>query len=458
MISRNDQQVVKEAIIAGTIDAAIATEANLVDEILLTMKRNGVIDGLSKHIKDHRERRAIPFEMVLTLAFAAKMKLASSLTDVPFAVRSAKTLAELGYCMWDTERDLSKGLMDEGCIRALVGKYEADEWIAGYNDYVQKHVLQTMKMEANIHILDATKIEVNPKNDKYEGAEVIKDCDGTYQRGYKLACLRGVIGDRGIIEEIRFGGLKTHDLKLSEEMIRTSSVLKPGDILMMDRGFIDRELINDLKSVRGVDVYIPLRKGMSAYNEAVKIAREQNQWLSHPNSKRKGQKIAQVENLGMFYESASPEKDVDLTGCVVWDKDKDEYYVFVTTAIGVSARRLISTYELRPEIEEDYRQIKDLWNIEAFRSKKLPVIAFHIMAVLVGYLYFQLFAGTLQGVRWAGKSLPAALKKYNDVEAVNVIICVGQSYAVYSLLKIMQLYASLGSDVRARLDVVLALA
>jgi hypothetical protein len=75
MISRNDQQVVKETIIAGAIDAAIATEANLVDEILLTMKRNGVIDGLSKHIKDHRERRAIPFEMVLTLAFAAKMKL-----------------------------------------------------------------------------------------------------------------------------------------------------------------------------------------------------------------------------------------------------------------------------------------------------------------------------------------------------------------------------------------------
>jgi hypothetical protein len=83
------------------------------------------------------------------------------------------------------------------------------------------------------------------------------------------------------------------------------------------------------------------------------------------------------------------------------------------------------------------------------------IILFHILCVLLGYLFFQLFAQTLEEERWAGKSLPVALKKYNEKEPISVIVCVGQYFAVYPLLEIMQLYASLGADVRARLDAAL---
>jgi hypothetical protein len=317
MISKQDWAQVTESIKAGNIDAAIGSEANLVDEVLLAMNRAGVIGGLGAHIQDKRERRGIPFHLVLTLGIAAKMKVASNLTDIPFAIRSAKTLGELGYCMWDTERELGKGLMDEGSIRKLVGKYKPEDWLDGYNGYVQRHVLPTMNIVPDIHILDVTKLEVNLDNENYEGAEVTKDTDGVVQRGYKLGTLRGISGDRGFIEEICFGSIKDHDFKLSEGMLRNTAIFKPGDIVLMDRGFIDRDVINFLKDERGVDVYIPLRNNMIAYEDAVYISKTQNIWHPHPNKKRKTQKIAFVKDAGAMWQSEHPENDVPLNACVV---------------------------------------------------------------------------------------------------------------------------------------------
>lgn len=44
--------------------------------------------------------------------------------------------------------------------------------------------------------------------------------------------------------------------------------------------------------------------------------------------------------------------------------------------------------EMRPEIEEDCRQLKNFWNLEDFKSTKLCLITFHIICVLLGCLMF----------------------------------------------------------------------
>ncbi|MDR1568952.1 MAG: hypothetical protein LBS72_00510 [Oscillospiraceae bacterium] len=157
----------------------------------------------------------------MALAIAAKMKVATSLTDIPYAITDMHTLQEIGYVLLEHDRSLSEGLMDEGSIRHLVGAYKTEDWIRSYNSYVRSHVLPMLDCEPNIHILDCTKIEVNMDNENYEGATIAKDSDGAH-RGYKLATLRGICGDRGIIEEIRFDGINVHDLELSREMIENT--------------------------------------------------------------------------------------------------------------------------------------------------------------------------------------------------------------------------------------------
>jgi len=116
----------------------------------------------------------------------------------------------------------------------------------------------------------------------------------------------------------------------------------------------------------------------------------------------------------------------------------------VTTDIEKSAKQIIQTYELRPEIEEDYRQLKDFWCLENFKSTKIKVIAFHIVCTLLGYFMFQLYVGMEEGRCWSGKSLPIILKKYVPPEKPKaVMIYKDQYFAVFGFVAFLHLYASL---------------
>jgi hypothetical protein len=217
-ITQESKEKVLAAIQQGRIDAADISQPNFIDGILLKMKELGVVDELCRIIADRRQANAsIPLEFIWILSIAAKMKIHTSLTDIPYAIMDAELLLPLGYSLWDTDRDLEKGLMSEGSIRNLLGKYEQNELITGYNHCIQEHILPKMEIAADVHILDCTELEVELSNENYEGSTVV-NIDGA-RRGYKLATLRGITGDSGVIEDIRFGTMSDHDLELSREMI-----------------------------------------------------------------------------------------------------------------------------------------------------------------------------------------------------------------------------------------------
>lgn len=455
-ICQNDKKKVYGAIRTGNIDAAEMSFPNLIDDILLTMKKRGLTDLLPQALPDkRRDNSHIPFDILLCLAVAAKLKCKTSLTDVPFAVTEAELLAELGWNIWDNERDINEGLFSESVMRKLLAKYSSGEWVSFYNDYVQKHLLCKLDLQPNIHILDCTKILVNLDNENYENSSVVK-IDGETMRGYKLGVLRGVLDDSGIAEEIVFGTLKTHDLEQCREMLRNTPCFRESDILINDRGFLSREMINYLKNVRKVDTYIPAKEDMTVYQDAVKLATAGGKWQKHPNRKRKDQEIQLVTDLGPLWESARPQEDVPINACVVHDKKKNKYFVFMTTDTGRTARQIINTYELRPEIEEDFRQMKDFWKLEDFKSTKYNYITYHIVMTLIGYLYFQVYKNLDEGKPYVGKSLPVVVKNYKETRPKMVIIYVGQHFGIFPFLEFLQLYAECTLEIRRLLDPILA--
>ena len=105
-------------------------------------------------------------------------------------------------------------------------------------------------------------------------------------------------------------------------------------------------MLNYLKLNRGVDTYVPLKKNMETYNQAVLGAKDQNVWETHPNKKRKNQFISSISGMGLYWQSENPDNDVPINSCVVWDKGTNEYFVFVTTDTRASAKDIIRTYEL----------------------------------------------------------------------------------------------------------------
>ncbi len=113
------------------------------------------------------------------------------------------------------------------------------------------------------------------------------------------------------------------------------------------------------------------------------------------------------------------------------------------------------TYELRPEIEEDYRQLKDFWKIEDFKSTKINIILFHIVCVLFGYLFFQLYTLLPEGSELLHKSLPIILKNYMPQVQPYVVLYVGYEFGVLTLFDTMELYAHCNENTRKKFKEVL---
>ena len=280
-ICQKDKEKVFEAIRTGKIDAAEMSFPNLIDDILLVMKKRGLTASLTQALPDkRRDNSHIPFDILLCLAVAAKLKCKTSLTDVPFAVTEAELLAELGWNIWDNERDVNDGLFSESVMRKLLAKYKSEEWGSFYNSYVQEHLVKELDIQPCVHILVCT--------------------------------------------------------------------------------------------------------------------------------------------------------------------------------TGRTARQIINTYDLRPEIEEDFRQMKDFWKLEDFKSTKYNYITYHIVMTLVGCLYFQIYKNLDEGKKYAGKSLPVVVKNYKETRPKTVIIYVGQYFGIFPFLEFLQLYAECTLEVRRLLDPILA--
>ena len=457
-LSKQDKEHVLNSIKNGHIDAADLALPNLVDSIILLMNKMDITKNFSQFIEDKRaDNMKIPFDILLLLAVAAKLKQKTSLTDIPYAVTDSELLADLGWNVYDTERPLEKGLFSEHVMRSLLAKYSVDEWISFYNSYVQQQVFPKCEFSPTIHILDCTKIPVNLSNENYECSGVVK-IDGESIRGYKLGVLRGVLDTSGAIEEVCIGSIQTNDLELCRELLFETHCFQPGDILINDRGFISREMVNFLKLERGVDTFVPAKKSMTIYEDAVAIAKKENKWHKHPNRKRTTQKIQLVKDLGeLWSENNKNREDVPINACVVHDTKSDDYYVFLTTDTTLTAKQIIKTYEIRPEIEEDFRQMKDFWKLEDFKSTKYNYIAFHIVMTLIGYLYFQIFKNTEEGAEYARKSLPVVVKNFTTKKAKSVVIYVGQYFGIFGFLEFIQLYADCPPEVRSCLDPILAI-
>ena len=118
-VCRNNKESVLAMVRKGKLDAAALSTSNLVDEIILSMNKHGVLDCLNAGIPDRRgHNKTVSFELIWASAIAAKMKIHSSLSDIPFAITDHRTLAELGYSLYDPDGTYN-GLMRESGLRFL---------------------------------------------------------------------------------------------------------------------------------------------------------------------------------------------------------------------------------------------------------------------------------------------------------------------------------------------------
>jgi hypothetical protein len=185
---------------------------------------------------------------------------------------------------------------------------------------------------------------------------VVKNEDGTLSRGDKLAPVRTLLDSAGLLTHVARSAIQVHALALGRPLLAEAPVVRAGALLLEARGCLDGATVSHWKRQRQVEVIIPLTAHMLATQEAMQLAAMADKWAAHPS--RAEQRMAWGHGVAHRW----PEGAVPLNACVMrcWKKKNKctDHLVLVTTDRKLNAPWMGRHYEERPEIEQDYEQMK----------------------------------------------------------------------------------------------------
>src|SRR6516225_3387269 len=195
---------------------------------------------------------------------------------------------------------------------------------------------------------------------------------------------------------------------------------------------------------------VPLKSTMLSYHEAVQLAELQGAWQPHPS--RDHQHIAFVQGVEHLWEACQ----VPLNACVIryWNRKKDtlDHIVLVTTDKRLDGPWMVRHYEERPEIEQDYAQMKSGgWQLKKLSSTRYSEIVFYVLTVVLSYRLYHLFTNTQRGARFADKTRQALAFEQLRTQRTHIIVYAGGHFEIFKTLHFVQMVLQLSPPVQERL-------
>jgi hypothetical protein len=118
----------------------------------------------------------------------------------------------------------------------------------------------------------------------------------------------------------------------------------------------------------------------------------------------------------------------------------------------MSGRWIVTHYEARPEVEQDYEQLKSGgWLLKKLSSTRYSQIVFYLLTVVLSYSLYHLFANTQAGARFATKTRQAIAFEQMKTRRTHVIVYAGGSFEIFETLSFVHLILALSLLVQARL-------
>ena len=477
MLFYDNKEKVLDALKNGDLISILSTVPKISDEIFIDADKkyniihlfNSVFPSKSSHVD------ALPPSLFLSTGVLAMLNNFHAFSSFPIATTNPYILNKLGVSITS-----DKPLYHEKSVRNFSKKYKDDEFQTYLNDYLFQLFHSTNFRHMHVYSYDCSEIPVCFTNVNYENSTVITSKKGGSVRGYKLGFLRGILpsGD-GFPCEIKFGSLNQHDLTFSKDLLINSKWFQPNDILLLDRCFIDYDLLAKLNE-RGISVIIPAKKSMDIFQTAVECAESDKNWFVHPNKKRKHQKINLVKGLETYWTSSKGtftyKKHLHINACVIRHDLKKEadiskndkiistnkkyaYSVILTTNLALTANEIITLYEQRWGSEEDFRQLKCYWDVEHFTTTRYEGILLELICCVLAYALYVLYKQTKQGKKLKNHCLMTLLRnseaKTYQFHEISYMVIVQGYYAILGVMELMKIYRHLDDKICAKIDKVL---
>jgi hypothetical protein len=127
--------------------------------------------------------------------------------------------------------------------------------------------------------------------------------------------------------------------------------------------------VSDVKRQRRIDVSSPLKAHMLAMQEAIALAELADQWQAPPT--RADQRLALVRGVEHRWTAGEVPRNAGGMRCWQTNQQRTAPRVVVTPALRLNAPWNVRHYEERPEIAQDYAQMKSGgWQLQKRRSTR----------------------------------------------------------------------------------------
>jgi hypothetical protein len=403
------------------------------------------------------------------------------------------------------DQDFLRKMARDTDARALMKWYNTDV-VTAFKD---RHVYD----REGIFIGDASYIFV-PDNPNYEGSVKLlfdehnhpiskKDYDEMpgaqraqckWRRCYKMVTLLHTNGasDMFVFVGVRIVSGKDHECPILYEMVDDFvGAVGPGVMkrLIMDRGFLDGAAISHCKRDHGIDVLIPVRRGMDIYVDATALfERPEVEWFTleepvpekktaprpRPKAVERREKKRQETLKEREREKPPPPPErvvvkreaAVIGGFSSWSActvplnvvaNRDHYadghtgtWLLLDTREVRDPREVRLEYRLRTAVEERYRQLKCFSDLTHFTSRALSLVVNQIVFVLLAYSLLQIYLVRKKRDELNKKTLPHIRRQILPSDNY-LIVCWNNYYGLFDTYEYTEFILSLGEEARKKI-------
>lgn len=485
-ILKKDKEALEKAI-DEAIDMILKVPYNNADYILELV--DSKYDLINKIIADFSEmsnyNTTYPCSLFILAGIMAKMKRMIAVHHMPFALTSSTAINKVGYNISKLRPDNS--YFSEGAFRDYLLCAEPENMIKCFNKLNED---LNKDIKPTTHIVDATKICVNYYNGNYENAGCISDLKGNKRKGYKLSTLYGYIDNQLILENSYVTPLNVSDINVfKDNIVPNTNVLKKGDYILLDRGYTSFEMFNDLLS-KGIYIITPAKKNSNLMKDAIYyIKKEQEgirnserkeynftndiiEWKDHPNKKRTNQQYTTIHGLRVYENESITKKTKSYeVSCAVirflkntnedildddsedeghyYEDDKYCYALIYSTDPTLEGNEIIGEYEKRMKIEDQYKNMKENFELCRLTSTKYKFIVFQILTTINSLSLIQLFTMLPQGKNYKNKHLKTIINKLDPLNLyskTDYIISRNGVFETYKDIELFKLFCEKGPE------------
>jgi hypothetical protein len=429
LIFQKDQKHIEQCLSEADIDYMELTKWYLPDEFLNFVMEIGMLSFIDKTYPNPRERNDVPIWFLITCQFLMRLHQAGNYNHLKYLLNAGSVLAKYGFNVGsnhigfnDKNKKCRKTAVDSDTVRKFfkdTDRYEIRAWYV--KDLQRWFQSQRIFDSKGIFILDQSHLVV-PDNPNYkEAVKMPVDEHGQlysslsrltkeerhgliYHPCYALTTLLNVApnGSTFNVAGYEFGPGNEDELTQARRLLNNICRYSPGLIkeLIVDRGYINGEWMDELKSCNDIDTLIPLRNSMDNYRDAIALANYKADWKTFEQQLDASEKVitktdvALVKDLTLWPNVKNP-----LYATVIrrsdWNKHTGKYdedfNVLISTKRYSSPERFLERYRLRTQVEERFRQWKRDWYIGDFPSPHASLIESHVCFTLLTYTLLQFY-------------------------------------------------------------------